>query len=265
MTTVVFRTELGFDQYEIGNVNHFTLPALATEVFEFANITSGDPYQVIADVYDRTGFEHLLHHAILGETQYFWPTDDVSGTGLDGVDLAPGLDELMTQVTYEVKFEAIRQDEIPIFIHTGNVMADGSAGAGLEIRYDLYAEPTVEYTYKEHVPKKFVTSVIRGTVNDEYVTRYYLADLDTLIAYDLFYSLQVRLKDSDDEWIYLQSHELIAENVVTVDPGFRVEIADPVSSVRSCTFVRRAVDHYHNRHLRYHIQERHPSELYESF
>ena len=231
------------DQFILNNVNNYNLANITASTYVFSNIVSGDPYRIVADVFDKLDFKHSLTNVKLGDpgSDYFWPTDDVSGLDFTLETEASG-------IQYEIKYESIRSDEIPVFIHS-NI----SDMPGYQLQYDFYAEPVNPYTYKKHNKKKYITNDIANI--DDTMTRYYMGDLDTLVGYNIFYSLKVK-PPGETDWYYLNAHTPVAENVVTIDPGFRVDLV-PIeqSSVESVRFRRIATDFFHNRYLNHQIEE----------
>lgn len=235
--------------YLLSNISSFNIANITESVYVFSNIVSGDPYRIVAEVYDTLDFSHILTNVRLGNatSEYFWPTDDVSS-------LAFTLETEENGIVYEIKTDIIGSDEIPLFIYTN--ITDPLI-QGYTLQYDLFAEPVIPKTYKLHVKKKYITSNITSlsNVNDPFLTRYVMADLDTLVGYNIYYSLKLR-PPNDDKWYFFKSHELIAENIVTIDPGFVVNIVPlETSSIDSMRFQRTALDHYINRYLTYQVQE----------
>jgi hypothetical protein len=149
--------------------------------------------------------------------------------------------------------DIIRSDEIPVFIYAN--ITDPLI-QNYTIQFDLYAEPVISETYKVHSKKKYITSNLEYLQENStpFLTRFYMGDLDTLVGYNIYYSLKI--KPPNDDWYFFKSHELIAENVVTIDPGFHIQLS-PIepSSVDSIRFTRVATDHYINRYLGYHVEE----------
>lgn len=231
------------DHFILNNVNNYNLANITANIYVFSNIVSGDPYRIVADVFDNLDFTHSLTNVKLGDpgNEYFWPTDNVSGLDFT-------LETEANDIHYEIKYDIIRSDEIPVFVHL-NV----SDMPGYQLQYDFYAEPVNPYTYKKHNKKKYITNDIANI--DDAITKYYMGDLDTLVGYNIYYSLKIKPPD-DADWYYLKAHALIAENVVTIDPGFHVELT-PIeqSSVEAVRFRRLATDFFHNRYLNYQIEE----------
>lgn len=232
-------------EYVLSNVSSYNIANIANNVYVFSNIVSGDPYRIVAEVYDTFDFQHILTDIRLGDTnsEYFWPTDNVEG-------LAFTLETEEQGITYNIMANIIRSDEIPVFIY---VHITDPLVQNYTLRFDLYAEPVIAETYKPHRKKKYITDEINYLSG--YLTRYYMGDLDTLVGYNIYYSIQIKPPD-ETKWYYLKAHELIATNVVTIDPGFRVELLQlEPSSVEMLRFRRVATDHYINRYLNYHIEE----------
>ena len=235
------------DQFILSNVNSYNLADITANTYVFNNIVSGDPYRIVADVFDKLDFKHSLTNVKLGDpgNEYFWPTDDVSGFDFT-------LDTEANGIRYEIKYESIRSDEIPVFVH-----ANITDMPGYQLQYDFYAEPVDGYTYKKHNKKKYVTHDITEL---ESMTRYYMGDLDTLVGYNIFYSLKIK-PPGETDWYYIKAHAPIAQNVVTIDPGFRVDLIQvEQSSVEAVRFRRVATDFFHNRYLNHQIEE---LEIYE--
>jgi hypothetical protein len=235
-------------EYILSNISSFNLANITNSVYIFSNIVSGDPYRVVAEVYDTLYFQHILTDVKLGDAnaEYFWPTDDVSGLDFTLETEAAG-------IQYTIDSSIIRSDEIPFYIYT-NVTQPSVQG--YQLQYDLYAEPVTRETYQPHSKMKYITTVITtlSNVDGPFLTRYVMSDLDTLVGYNIYYSLKV--KPPNDDWYYLRAHTLFAENVVTIDPGFVVQVLPiDLSSTESIQFTRTATDHYINRFLVYHIQE----------
>jgi hypothetical protein len=232
-------------EYVLSNVSNYNIANIADQVYVFSNIVSGDPYRIVAEVYDTHDFQHILTDVRLGDTnsEYFWPTDNV-----DGLDFT--LETEAQGISYTIMEDIIRSDEIPLFI-SANITDPLVQNYTLE--YDLYAEPVLSETYKPHRKKKYITNQIANL--DGHLTRYYMGGLDTLVGYNIYYSLKINPPD-DPNWYFIKAHALVAENVVTIDPGFHVEITplEP-SSVESIRFRRVATEFYLNRFMKYHIEE----------
>lgn len=233
-------------EYTLSNINHFTLPDITNTVYTFTDITSGDPYRVVADVYDSQNFQNILSNVILGKGEYFWPTDNVE------------FDD--SHIKYEIKYDSVFSTEIPLFITVEKW--DELDATGTKIKFDVYAEPVENYTYTQHPNKKFQTEDIVDKV-----TRFYMSDLGILVAYNIFYSLKVKLPGSD-RYKFYKSHVLVASNVRTSDPGVHVEIVPLIDSalVGETIRVRRiASEYYYTRRLQMNVRKYRIEELYEVF
>lgn len=233
-------------EYNLSNINNFTLPEFTNTVYTFTDITSGDPYRVIADVYDGNNFQNILSHVVLGSDTngYFWPTDNIE------------FDD--SHIQYEIKYETIFATEIPLCITIDNL--EDLTATGTKIQFDVYAEPTVSYTYTQHPKKKFQTGDIVDTV-----TQFYMSDLGILVGYNIFYSLKVKLPGSNSYQFY-KSHILVASNVRTIDPGVHVDMV-PIepSSVETIRVQRVASEHYFHRRLMMIVRKYSVDERYEVF
>lgn len=234
----------------LSNINNYNISNVTTASYYFSNITPGDPYRVIADVYDNLDFQHVLTNAVIGHG-YLWPVDDISG-----LDFSI---ELKDDISYEIKKEYIRPDEIPVFIHCN--ISDPSV-SNYVIQFDLYAEPLVDITYKPHTKKKFVSNEI-SEFSDQLI-KYYLSDLDMLVPYSVYYSLKVKPPDTN-EWKYVTAHTLIDTNVTTIDPGIRIELnTDHRVPIKRLSFVRTASGYFINRNITYHVREYNVEDLYDN-
>lgn len=234
----------------LSNISNYNISNVTTASYFFSNITPGDPYRVVADVYDNLDFQHILTNVVLGNG-YIWPVDDISGLDFKI--------EMKDDISYEIKKEYIRPDEIPVFIHCNISDPDVS---DYVIQFDLYAEPLVEITYKPHTKKKFVSKEISNI--SDHLVKYYLSDLDMLIPYSVYYSLKVKPPDIN-EWKYVTAHTLIETNVTTIDPGAIVHLSTshrvPNNKI---TFVRTASGYFINRNLTYHVREYNVEDLYDN-
>jgi hypothetical protein len=236
----------------LSNISNYNISNITTASYFFSNITPGDPYRVVADVYDNLDFQHILTNVVLGNAAgYIWPVDDISGLDF-GIELAD-------DISFEIKKEYIRPDEIPVFIHCN--ISDPSV-SNYVIRFDLYAEPLVDITYKPHTKKKFVSNEISEF--SDHLIKYYLSDLDMLVPYNVYYSLKVKPPDTN-EWKYVTAHTLIDTNVTTIDPGFHVELRlRDHAPIDKLTFVRAVGGYFVNRHLTYHVREYRVEDLYDN-
>ena len=162
-------------EYVLSNVSSYNIANITNNVYVFSNIVSGDPYRIVAEVYDTIFFQHILTNVRLGDTnsEYFWPTDNVSS-------LVFTLETEAQGIVYEIMGNIIRSDEIPLFIYT-NITDPLIHNYALQ--YDIYAEPIIPETYKPHKKKKYITD--RITELDDHLTRYYMGDLDTLEGYNI--------------------------------------------------------------------------------
>jgi hypothetical protein len=230
-------------EYTLSNINHFTLPEITKTVYTFTDITSGDPYRVVADVYDSQNFQHILSNVVLGNGGYFWPTDNVE------------FDD--SHIKYEIKYDSVFSTEIPLRITVEKW--EELEATGTKIKFDVYTEPVENYT--QHPNKKFQTEDIVDKV-----TWFYMSDLGILVAYNIFYSLKVKLPGSD-RYKFYKSHVLVASNVRTSDPGVHVEIVPLIDSVLEETIrVRRiASEYYYTRRLQMNVRKYSIEELYEVF
>jgi hypothetical protein len=223
-------------EFNLSNINHFTLSDITNKEYVFEGIIPGDPYRVVADVYDSQNFQHILSNVVLGSTNqhgYFWPTDDIE------------FDD--SNIEYEIKYDSIFSTEIPLFITVNNL--DALNTAGTKIQFDIYTEP-IKDDYAQHPNKKFQTGDIV-----ENLTRFFMSDLGVLVPYNIFYSLKVKFADSDDYKFY-KSHVLVASNVRTTDPGVHVDIV-PIepSSVETLRLRRVVSEHYQGRRLKIHVKK----------
>jgi hypothetical protein len=228
-------------EYNLSNINHYTLPEITQTVYTFSDIVSGDPYRVVADVYDSVNYQHILSNVVLGSEQYFWPTDNIE------------FDD--SHIGYEIKDDLIFATEIPLFI----TVDINQIPADTRIRFDIYTEPVETYTYKTHRKKKFQTDDITDTL-----TRFFMSDLDMRVTYNVYYSLKVK-RPNWDEFKFYKSHILVRSNVVTKDPGVYVSLTPiEVSSIETIHVNRAATEYYYNRRLGMHVKEYHVSDLYET-
>ena len=232
----------------LSNISNYNISNVTSASYFFSNVTPGDPYRVIGDVYDHLDFQHVLTNVVLGNG-YIWPVDDISG-----LDFTL---ELTNDISYEIKKEYIRPDEIPVFIRCN--ISDPSV-SDYVIQFDLYAEPLLALTYKPHTKKKYVSNEISQF--DDHLVKYYLGDLDMLVSYNVYYSLKIKPPDTN-EWKYVTAHTLIESNVTTTDPGVRV-ILSPIhtSAVEKLSFERIANGYVVNRNLTYHVREYAVGDLY---
>ena len=234
------------EEFNLSNINHFTLPDITNQEYIFEGITPGDPYRVVADVYDSQKFQQILSNVVLGSTNdqhgYFWPTDNIE------------FDD--SNIAYEIKYDSIFSTEIPLFITVNNL--DALNDAGTNIQFDIYTEPINTYN-EQHPKKKFQTDDIVHNL-----TRFYMSDLGVLVSYDIFYSLKVKTAGSDDYKFY-KSHVLVASNVHTTDPGVHVEIV-PIepSSVETLRLRRVVYDYYQGRRLKINVKKYLVSDMYHS-
>lgn len=228
-------------EYHLSNINHYTLPGITQQVYTFSDIVSGDPYRVVADVYDGPRYQLILSNVVLGADQYFWPTDNIA------------FDD--SHFGYEIKEDLIFATEIPLFI----TLDLDQVPTDTRVRFDIYAEPVETYTYKRHRKKKFQTDDIVDTL-----TRFFMSDLDMRVSYNIYYSLKVKQPEWD-EFKFYKSHVLVQSNVVTKDPGVYVSVSPiEISSVESIRVNRVATDYYYNRRLGMLVRAYHVSELYET-
>lgn len=234
----------------LSNISSYNISNITSSSYYFSNLTAGDPYRVVGEVYDNLNFQHILTNVVLGDG-YIWPVDDIS-------DLDFTI-EMKEDISFQIKKEYIRPDEIPVFIHC-NIL--DPIVTNYTIQFDLYAEPLIELTYKPHTKKRYVTNEI-NEIADNYI-KYYLNDLDMLIPYDIYYSLKIKPPDIN-EWKYVTTHSLIDTNVMTTNPGMRVDLSIPDRMPINAIYITRTVSGYFfYRTLSYHVREHRVEDLYDN-
>jgi len=234
----------------LSNINNYTISNITNTSYWFSNITPGDPYRVVADVFDQLDFQHILTNIVLSNG-YIWPVDDISGLDF-GI-------ELKDDIAYEIKKAYIRPDEIPVFIHCNITDVNVS---NYSIQFDLYAEPLTPYTYKPHTKKKYVSNEIVNLADN--TIKYYLSDLDMLITYNIFASLKIK-PPGTDEWKYVTSHVPIASNITTIDPGVYINLIPLLQEqIEKMCFIRKGSGYVLDRSLTYHVREYKLEDLYDN-